>query len=537
MALNLSCFRVSRRWGASLGMCVVFFLGLVYASWADGKVFAYAVQSKVSTPDQRAMLSYANGVERLVIETSFMGEGTNFAWIVPLPSAPKIEPVSSSFFSSLSVAYEPKLVTSVILWWPFLLLLVAIVGLVTWSIRNRQVVGCVGMLVLAIFAGALLVPNFVRARGSVSSTPSPSVLVLSREIVGIYDTALLKSADGELVADWLKANGYRVPAQAMSILGRYAAEGWVFAAARIHRDHQGASPSRPHPLAFTFATERAVYPLRLTGVENEQCAIELYVFGSQRAEAPGFKVDYCGPAEFEEDAMGDISQHPRYFGLPGPAGRFVFADPELRRFCHPNPVTSKLVGHLSARAMERDAVLSWVPVEATFPVLHSRWAAFNESLNWAAGVGAVCGLWVFLSSLWSKPTRSGTRWVLLLALTLVTGSVRWATLSVTEVTRVRQGGYAAIHSWRQLDGALEQYDLERRQERRAPPATFEEFRARLGEYLAHGRTLNTFTGAQLESEPTAGNLTLRPLTNGVSVYWHDIHGLPHHVLDMTNSTP
>src|SRR5215472_6751106 len=75
---------------------------LCLTAFADGKVFTTAVAAPVTTPDQRAMLQFSNGVERLVIETSFVGQGTNFAWVVPLPSVPKIEAVSTNFFGYLN---------------------------------------------------------------------------------------------------------------------------------------------------------------------------------------------------------------------------------------------------------------------------------------------------------------------------------------------------------------------------------------------------------------------------------------------------
>jgi hypothetical protein len=56
---------------------------------ADGMVFPEVYYAKVEIPEQQALIHYSGGVERLVIETSFPGEGTNFAWVVPLPSTPE----------------------------------------------------------------------------------------------------------------------------------------------------------------------------------------------------------------------------------------------------------------------------------------------------------------------------------------------------------------------------------------------------------------------------------------------------------------
>jgi len=71
-------------------------------SRADGKVFSsVTVAEPVRIPDQRAILSWSEGIERLVIETRFSGRGSNFAWVVPLPARPVVEPVSPGLFTTL----------------------------------------------------------------------------------------------------------------------------------------------------------------------------------------------------------------------------------------------------------------------------------------------------------------------------------------------------------------------------------------------------------------------------------------------------
>ena len=57
---------------------------------ADGKVIPQRAFAIPQIPDQQALLHYANGTETLVIETTFVGEGTNFAWVVPLPAAARL---------------------------------------------------------------------------------------------------------------------------------------------------------------------------------------------------------------------------------------------------------------------------------------------------------------------------------------------------------------------------------------------------------------------------------------------------------------
>ena len=86
------------------------FLFMTASAWADGCVMrATAVPVEVRIPDQRALIQFSNGVERLVIETRFTGAGTNFAWVVPLPSPPVIEEASTGLFPTLQCLFQPRL--------------------------------------------------------------------------------------------------------------------------------------------------------------------------------------------------------------------------------------------------------------------------------------------------------------------------------------------------------------------------------------------------------------------------------------------
>src|ERR1051326_5694263 len=76
---------------------------------ADGKVYApVAVAAQPVIPDQRALICYSNGVERLVIETRFFGPGTNFAWVIPLPAKPLVEQASVGLFPTLDYLFRSE---------------------------------------------------------------------------------------------------------------------------------------------------------------------------------------------------------------------------------------------------------------------------------------------------------------------------------------------------------------------------------------------------------------------------------------------
>ena len=74
---------------------------------------AIAYPAKVTIPDQRALICFSNGTERLVIETRFTGAGTNFAWVVPLPGQPVIEEATTGLFPTLQYLFQPQVIHEV----------------------------------------------------------------------------------------------------------------------------------------------------------------------------------------------------------------------------------------------------------------------------------------------------------------------------------------------------------------------------------------------------------------------------------------
>src|SRR5207244_3973279 len=108
--------------------------------------------------------------------------------------------------------------------------------------------------------------------------------------------------------------------------------------------------AQAHPLAFTFKTSDAVYPLRLTGVGNDSCRIDLYVFGPNRASIRNFKAERCEQPVYP---AGNDGQRFR------PDDTLRIRHPGLRKFVEGAPVATKLSGTLNAADMQKDAYVGW----------------------------------------------------------------------------------------------------------------------------------------------------------------------------------
>lgn len=123
---------------------------------------------------------------------------------------------------------------------------------------------------------------------------APGVKLLSRERVGGYDVSRLRAGDAGALQRWLDGHGYRTPAAAQPILRRYVAERWAFVAIRLAPGSVGAGTRALRPLRISFASERIVYPLRLSRLSQRPVTAVLYVVGEHRVLAKGFDTHHAG---------------------------------------------------------------------------------------------------------------------------------------------------------------------------------------------------------------------------------------------------
>jgi hypothetical protein len=100
-------------------------LGWALLSWGagvargDGKVLPPVLMpQEVAMPDQRAILAWSEGVHRMVIESAFVGAGTDFAWVVPLPAKPEVESATGGTLAAMAALMQPVVIPSEgDLWW------------------------------------------------------------------------------------------------------------------------------------------------------------------------------------------------------------------------------------------------------------------------------------------------------------------------------------------------------------------------------------------------------------------------------------
>jgi hypothetical protein len=438
---------------------------------ADGKVFAEPViQAPVEVADQQALIQFANGVERLVIETAFLGEGTNFAWVIPLPAAPEIRPVAEGFFAGLRPAFQPQLIHRVtryylgvafvcalgfLAWrsfkdetsWvtdlPLCLIVAAGVGLagrsfllalatLGWALYTRlftrstqgfTIVVLVGMaLSVAVTLFSPLERAMIVTLGSEGGDPEVAgVTVVSVQRAGVFESTTIRGTDPQSLMRWLRKNGYHAPGSIEPVVHSYVERGWVFVASKVRRTGLARALTAPHPLLFTFSTPTPVYPMKLTGVDNGECTVDLYVFGERRAAARYFRIARCD--RLTPGLRGRITTSP-----------FVeHEDAEV--WINATPIGTKLTASLSPRQMQSDVEIKWRGFSRKGAYAFSPSGAATVALNVAVPLGILS--WLFVGAMGGEWGEAGTfvrrwRWRVALA-TIALGLVVFLLLPKVEV--------------------------------------------------------------------------------------------------------
>ena len=268
-------------------------LALPAGAMADGMYFPEVAYPAMPTiPMQRALIVHRDGVETLIVESTFKSDSPGVGWVLPLPAEPtKFEVADSGILTTLAVCLGPEVIHDLrdYLWWAAFvygclipLLLVAVL-----SKKGVTLFGVIYWLLAYIVIAGLLLPGLGHA--GLAGGDTCGVQVSSAQKVGNYEVSVVRGKDGKALAQWLQENGLRaLTPDAIAVADDYIARGWCFAVARLRREAGGEAV--PHPIAVTFPAGRPIYPMRLTGIAGSRVHVELYVVADRMAAADGFRI-------------------------------------------------------------------------------------------------------------------------------------------------------------------------------------------------------------------------------------------------------
>lgn len=362
-----------RRRDVGVMLILVVLLG-AHGAWADGGYIPQpAYPALPSIPVQRAMVTWRNGQETLVVESSFQTPSPHVAWIVPLPAEPtKLGVGDPAMLRSLSMSLRPAITHDLVR------LSMVSIGVLMWSLilisglRRRSdgrlsvsaTSGIAALLLLALF---LLFAVSLSSLGGSAGSAAPQMLVGTSQRVGNYDVTVLRPRDATDVSAWLTAASLSpLPGQADAVVNDYIARRWCFLVARL--GHDGDGPATPHPLVATFPAATPVYPMKLTGINGKPTRVELIAVADQQlvcgggtssnsfdctvADRFGYKPSEEWPTQ-ENTPVIEVGSfyHSEQTGL-------TIGNPDVSDLLWDRCVVTKLVADLSPQQMAQDVQLS-----------------------------------------------------------------------------------------------------------------------------------------------------------------------------------
>jgi hypothetical protein len=215
-----------------------------YVAKADTKLFNRASQVVLARDGDRTVLTMAN---------DFRGNPTEFAVVVPVPTLLTKEQIhvgDRALIDRLDAYSAPRLV------------------------EYHDADPCsVADEAVTVRAEAPLALS-----GAMSRKKSLGVTVEARYTVGEYDILILSAKESAGLETWLKANGYRIPAGATSVLGSYIRQNLRFFVAKVNLKEQARLGfSYLRPIQVAYESPKFMLPIRL-GMVNADGPQELFLY-------------------------------------------------------------------------------------------------------------------------------------------------------------------------------------------------------------------------------------------------------------------
>ncbi|WP_442810169.1 DUF2330 domain-containing protein [Streptomyces sp. NBC_01197] len=214
--------------------------------------------SRLNVDRETSAVRWDGHSEQIVMSLTVAGNAAQAAWIMPVPHRATVTLGDNALFDALDSVTAPVHRTRDHFWpdggdWPF-----------------GSGSGGDGASAAARPAGA------------------PAVGVVGRERLGPFDVARLTATDPRALDSWLRLNGFRMPAGMPEDLKPYVDRKWEYVAVRLAPDRRGGTLAGVlDPLRLSFASDRLVYPMRLSRRARNPQTLGLYVLAAHRMEPRG----------------------------------------------------------------------------------------------------------------------------------------------------------------------------------------------------------------------------------------------------------
>lgn len=261
-------------------------------------------KTTMSVDRETSAVHWDGRTEQIVMSLTVHGDAPDAAWIMPVPHRATVKLGDRALFDELASLTKPVEKDRSYFWphggdWPF-----------RWSDGDT--------------AGA-----------PAPGAAGPGVGLVGRERLGPFDVARLTATDPDALRGWLTSHGFRLPSSLATGLRPYVAQHWEYVAIRLAPAQKyGFLNGTLDPLRLSFASDRLVYPMRLSRLATTQQSLGLYVLAPHRMEPRGAiggsapEVFFAGRIKTEGTPVS---------ALAGTGGAFLTAIDQ--RFPHPERIS------------------------------------------------------------------------------------------------------------------------------------------------------------------------------------------------------
>src|SRR4051812_38029017 len=236
---------------------------------ADSACCYFAAKDKdVLQPAQKAFLTWdaAEKVETFTVQPKFEGNAEDFGMVIPTPAKPKLDEMPRDFFKELAVYTILKK-------------------------REKPHSKLLPVPVREFARNAAAAPLAAGAAGEGKPRTS-TVKVLEAGVVGNLDYKVIEAGRADDLYAWLKENKYSYSGDE-STLDFYIKKAWLFTVMKIDamqmkKRPDGSFDGEVTPTRFQFASEKLVYPLKITQISvKDQTEALFYVSAPYKTDLPG----------------------------------------------------------------------------------------------------------------------------------------------------------------------------------------------------------------------------------------------------------
>src|SRR5262245_22675209 len=235
-----------------------------------------AKNADILQPAQKVFISWdpVKKMETFTVQPKFEGNALDFGMVIPTPSQPKLHEMPRDFFKHLAVytiMKKREFPNSKLLW------------LLEPPPPPRAAAGR--------GAGG---PNvaFNTYKSKAKEERAPEIKILESGVVGSLDYKIIEAGRADDLFQWLKDNKYSYAGDEAS-LNFYIQKKWLFTVMKIDtmqmkKNKDGSYAGEVTPTRFQFASEKLIYPLKITQISVKDKTEALFY-----VQAP-FKVDLEG---------------------------------------------------------------------------------------------------------------------------------------------------------------------------------------------------------------------------------------------------